>query len=240
MAEVYWDLEWTLQQQGFDYCYDKRLYDRLQSSDVRSIREHLRAGLDYQDKLARFLENHDEPRAASTFQWPKHRAAAAITFLSPGLRFFHQGQFEGARMRVPVHLCRGPVEPTDEEAAAFYAKLLLVLKETDAFRNGDWSLIDPLPAWSGNWSAENFVSYAWAGKDEARYVAVMNYAANRGQCYLRLPFLELRDRQMLLTDLMGAEEYHRDGGELVHRGLYIDQAPWQINVFELRSINGAP
>ncbi|MGE3778219.1 MAG: alpha-amylase family glycosyl hydrolase, partial [Pirellulaceae bacterium] len=29
MAEVYWDLEWTLQQQGFDYTYDKRLYDRL-------------------------------------------------------------------------------------------------------------------------------------------------------------------------------------------------------------------
>ena len=111
MAEVYWDLEWTLQQQGFDYCYDKRLYDRLQSGNVRSIREHLRAGLDYQDKLARFLENHDEPRAASIFNWPQHRAAAAITFLSPGLRFFHQGQFEGARMRVPVHLCRGPVEP---------------------------------------------------------------------------------------------------------------------------------
>ena len=30
MAEVYWDLEWTLQQQGFDYTYDKRLYDRLE------------------------------------------------------------------------------------------------------------------------------------------------------------------------------------------------------------------
>ena len=29
MAEAYWDLEWELQQQGFDYCYDKRLYDRL-------------------------------------------------------------------------------------------------------------------------------------------------------------------------------------------------------------------
>jgi hypothetical protein len=88
LAEVYWDLEWTLQQQGFDYCYDKRLYDRLQSGGVRAIREHLHAGLEYQDKLARFLDNHDEPRAASTFQWPKHRAAAAITFLSPGLLFF--------------------------------------------------------------------------------------------------------------------------------------------------------
>ena len=239
LAEVYWDLEWTLQQQGFDYCYDKRLYDRLQSGDVRSIREHLRAGLDYQDKLARFLENHDEPRAASTFQWPKHCTAAAITFLSPGLRFFHQGQSEGARVRVPVHLCRGPTEPTDQEVAAFYDKLLLILKDIDAFRKGDWSQIDPLPAWPGNFSSEGFVAYGWAGKDERRYVAVMNYAENRGQCYLHLPFPELVGRQLLLTDLMGSEVYHRDGGDLVVRGLYIDHAPWQINVFELRSISAA-
>ena len=126
LAEVYWDLEWALQQQGFNCCYDKRLSDRLQSNDVRSIREHLRAGLDYQDKLARFLENHDEFRAASTFQWPKHPAAAAITFLSPGLRFFHQSQLEGARVRVPAHLCRGPSEPTNQEVAAFDDKLLLI------------------------------------------------------------------------------------------------------------------
>ena len=113
MAEVYWDLEWTLQQQGFAYCYDKRLYDRLRDGHAGPIRDHLLAGLDYQDKLARFLENHDEPRAASEFPWPQHQAAAIITFLSPGLRFFHQGQFEGARVRVPTHLCRGPVEPVE-------------------------------------------------------------------------------------------------------------------------------
>ena len=59
MAEVYWDLEWTLQQQGFDYTYDKRLYDRLRDRHARPVREHLHAGLDYQDNLARFLENHD-------------------------------------------------------------------------------------------------------------------------------------------------------------------------------------
>ena len=174
-----------------------------------------------------------------TFQWPKHRAAAAITFLSPGLRFFHQGQFEGARVRVPVHLCRGPVEPTDQDVAAFYDKLLLILKDTDAFRNGDWSQIDPLPAWPGNFSSEGFVSYAWAGKDEGRYVAVINYGEDRGQCYLHLPFPELERRRVLLTDLMGSEVYHRDGSDLVVRGLYIDQAPWQINVFELRSISAA-
>jgi glycosidase len=114
MAEVYWDLEWTLQQQGFDYTYDKRLYDRLREGHARPVREHLHAGLDFQEKLARFLENHDEPRAAASFVPEAHQAAAAITFLSPGLRFFHQGQFEGRRARISPHLCRGPEEAVDE------------------------------------------------------------------------------------------------------------------------------
>ena len=113
LAEVYWDLEWTLQQQGFDYTYDKRLYDRLEEGHARPVREHLFAGLDFQDRLARFLENHDEPRAAATFAPEEHRAAAILTFLTPGLRFFHQGQREGKRVRIPVHLGRGPDEAAD-------------------------------------------------------------------------------------------------------------------------------
>ena len=119
LAEVYWDLEWTLQQQGFDYAYDKRLYDRLEKGHARPVREHLFAGLDFQDRLARFLENHDEPRAAATFTPEMHRAAAIVTFLTPGLRFFHQGQREGKRVRIPVHLGRGPVEAADTAIARF-------------------------------------------------------------------------------------------------------------------------
>ncbi|HEX6849409.1 MAG TPA: alpha-amylase family glycosyl hydrolase, partial [Chitinophagaceae bacterium] len=113
MAEVYWDMEWTLQQLGFDYAYDKRLYDRLVEGPAKQIREHFYAGLDYQDKLARFLENHDEPRAAATFDQKTHEAAAVITFLSPGLRFFHQGQFTGRKKRISPHLVRAPQEPID-------------------------------------------------------------------------------------------------------------------------------
>ena len=120
LAEVYWDLEWALQQQGFDYTYDKRLYDRLEEGHARPVREHLHAGLDFQDHLARFLENHDEPRAAATFAPEMHRAAAILTFLTPGLRFFHQGQREGRRVRIPVHLGRGPVEAAEAGIAAFY------------------------------------------------------------------------------------------------------------------------
>ena len=116
MAEVYWDLEWTMMQQGFDYAYDKRLYDRLREGHARPVREHFLAGLDYQNRLARFLENHDEPRAAATFPPAQHQAAAVLTFLSPGLRFFHQGQLEGRRKRISPHLVRAPMEPVDETA----------------------------------------------------------------------------------------------------------------------------
>jgi glycosidase len=236
MAEVYWDLEWTLQQQGFRYCYDKRLYDRLRDGHAAPIRGHLLAGLDYQDKLVRFLENHDEPRAASEFSWPQHQAAAIVTFLSPGLRFFHQGQFEGARLRVPTHLCRGPAEATNPEIAGFYIKLLQVIKESGAYRDGAWEQIQPLPAWPGNWTSDNFIAYAWAGGNGSGHVVVVNYAGNQSQCRLRLPFPELHGRQFRLTDAMGMEVYLRDGNEMVNDGLFVDHAPWHFNVFKLEVI----
>ena len=135
MAEVYWDLEWTLQQQGFDYTYDKRLYDRLRDGNTKAVREHFYAGLDYQVKLARFLENHDEPRAASVFENNIHKAAAVITFLSPGLRFFHQGQFEGRNKRISPHLVRAPKELVNKELQNFYFDLLNVIKDP-MFRGG--------------------------------------------------------------------------------------------------------
>ena len=235
MAEVYWDLEWTLQQQGFNYCYDKRLYDRLREGHVGPIRDHLLAGLDYQDGLARFLENHDEPRAASVFPWPQHQAAAIVTFLAPGLRFFDEGQFDGARVRVPTHLGRAPAEPIDEEIASFYTRLLTTLK-SDAFRDGAWSQIQPQPAWPGNWTGNDFIAYAWTGDKGSRHLVVVNYAANQGQCRLPAPFPEFRGKRVRLNDAMGTEVYDREGSEIFDPGLYIDHAPWQYNVFKLRAI----
>ena len=232
MAEAYWDLEWELQQQGFDYCYDKRLYDRLRHEDAGSIRAHLGAGLDYQDGLSRFLENHDEPRAAAVFPWPRHRAAAIVTYFAPGLRFFHQGQLEGAQVRVPVHLRRAPSEARNADIVAFYDGLLAALR-TGAFRHGAWSLIAPQSAWDGNPTGQDFISYAWQSANGSRYVVVVNYSDHQGQCRLRLPFDGLAGHQFRLVDVMGSEVYSRDGGELVEPGLYIDLGAWRYNVFRL-------
>jgi hypothetical protein len=230
MAEVYWDMEWTLQQQGFDYAYDKRLYDRLRERHARPVREHFHAGLDYQDKLARFLENHDEPRAAATFPPGMHEAAAVITFLSPGLRFFHQGQFEGRQKRVSPHLGRGPVEPTDEAIQQFYDLLLNILRQR-VLRDGTWQLLDCSPGWEGNWTHDCFIAFAWQGSGDDRLIVAVNFAENQSQCHVRLPFADLGGKMWQLQDQLTSAGYDWSGDDLASRGLYLDLAPWQACVF---------
>ena len=231
MAEAYWDLEWTLQQQGFGYTYDKRLYDRIREGEAKPVRQHLHAGLDFQARLARFLENHDEPRAAATFHPDAHQAAAALTYLSPGLRFFHQGQFEGRRVRVSPHLVRGPDEPRDAELSAFYDRLLVVLRRP-ALRDGDWTLLPCSPAWQNNPTWENYIAFSWQ-RDDDRLVVAVNFSSEQGQCFVRLPFGDLDGRQWRLVDLLGEAVYERDGGDLHTWGLFLDEPAWKAQVFEL-------
>jgi hypothetical protein len=232
MAEVYWDMEWTLQQQGFDYAYDKRLYDRLREAHARPAREHLYAGLDYQDKLARFLENHDETRAAAAFPPGIHEAAAAITFLAPGLRFFHEGQMQGRKKHVSPHLVRAPEESTDSQLEQFYQSLLAVLRRP-AVREGAWRLLECQPAWEGNWTWDCFIAFAWEGPDAERLLVAVNYAPNQSQCRVHPLFPGLAGHAWRLQDLLGGAAYTRDGGELQAQGLYLDMRPWQACVFAL-------
>lgn len=232
MAEVYWDLEWTMQQQGFNYAYDKRLYDRLREGHARPVREHFLAGLDYQDKLARFLENHDEPRAATTFPTGIHQAAAVITFLSPGLRFFHQGQFQGKVKRISPHLIRGPEENANVELVQFYDRLLAVLRQP-VVRMGQWQLVECRPAWDGNSTWDDFLAFSWATPNGAKLLIAVNYSSHQSQCYAQLPMTELAGRTWRLQDQLSDVVYDRDGNDLQARGLYLDMAPWQAQVFSM-------
>jgi glycosidase len=233
MAEVYWDLEWTLQQQGFDYTYDKRLYDRLREGHARPVSEHLHAALEYQVKSARFLENHDEPRAAATFEPAIHRAAAVITYSVPGLRFFHQGQFEGRTKRISPHLVRAPKEAPDKEINKFYDRLLAILRKP-VMKGGEWRGLDCQPAWDGNGTWDSFVAHSWEGSKGERMLVAVNFAPRPGQCYLKLPFPEIKDRSVRLKDLLGPASYDRDGTELAGRGLYLDLQPWTYHVFDMK------
>jgi hypothetical protein len=232
MAEVYWDLEWTMQHQGFDYAYDKRLYDRLREGHARPVREHLNAELEFQNKLARFLENHDEPCAAATFPDGQNQAAAVITSLAPGLRFFHQSQFEGRRKRISPHINRAPIEDPNQCLIKFYDRLLDVLRRP-VVRHGHWRLLECVPAWDGNSSFDSFITYTWEEQGSNPLLVAVNYANHPSQCYVRLSLLGLPQGRYNLRDLMSDAKYDRNGDELSSRGLYLAMTSWQYHVFEL-------
>lgn len=234
MAEVYWDLEYALQQEGFDYTYDKRLYDRLRDRDAAGVRGHLHADPEFMRRSARFLENHDEPRAAATFPPGVHQAAAILTFMVPGLRFLHEGQLEGRSVHVSMHLDRRPSEPGNEPLADFYKQLLETLEE-DEFRNGQWQLLECRPAWDGNATWNAFIAFLWDGGPEGKQLVVVNYGPTQGQCFVQLPFDWVPGRQFVLRDLMGAARYDRDGNDLRAKGLYLNEPAWAYHAFQIIS-----
>jgi hypothetical protein len=236
IAEVYWNKEWELQQKGLDYTYDKRLYDRLAQRNGRSVREHLFADINYQRKMVRFMENHDEKRAAQAFEKPIHFAAAVVTYLSPGLRFFHQGQFEGKKVRIPAHLSRGREEKMDNEIHNFYDKLLKTINRS-AFKNGTWQLLDCSSAGGNNSSWDNFIGWCWKDNRGNLFLVFVNYSREQSQCFVQLPFTQLANHVVKLVDLFGSDIYERDGDELINIGLFLDMQAWGIHVFKVIQID---
>jgi hypothetical protein len=232
IAEAYWDLEWELQQQGFDHCYDKKLYDRMEHGDAENVRLHLLADPAYQEGMVRFIENHDEPRAAAAFPDGKGRAAAVAILTLTGARLLHEGQFEGLKVRLPVFLGRRPTEPIDHDLAAFYGRLL---NETarDAFRNGDWRLCER-SGWPDNQSFLNILAWCWA-KDDERFLIVVNFSAASSQAFVKVPWDELRGKAWRLNDVLSSETYDRSGDAMRDAGLYVDLKPWQCHLFEMRT-----
>jgi glycosidase len=230
MAEAYWDLEWELQQQGFDFCYDKKLYDRMEHGDAENVRLHLLADLSYQQGMIRFIENHDEPRAAATFPDGKGRAAAVAILTLPGARLLHEGQFEALKVRLPVFLARRPAEPIDQGLADFYENLLNETR-SDLFRNGDWRLCER-SGWPDNRSCLNILTWCWVKEDE-RCVIVVNFSDVTSQALIRVPWNELRDTKWLLEDKLSGETFERSGNDMRDAGLYVDLGPWESYIFRL-------
>jgi Alpha amylase, catalytic domain len=223
MAEAYWDMEWTLQQQGFDLCYDKRLYDRLVHDPAEAVRGHLQADSAYQERLIRFIENHDEPRASATFGPKQARAAAVVMSTLEGARLYHDGQFEGRRVHVPVFLSRAPDEPEDGELRAFYERLLRAVADAE-LRGGEWQLCS-CEGWPDNDSAQQLVSWCWS-TPSSRHLVVVNLAEGPAQARVRLPWSDLTEGNWRLEDRLAEVQFERAGDELAADGLYVGLDGW--------------
>jgi hypothetical protein len=229
VAEAYWDLEAELQHQGFDHCYDKRLYDRLVNEGAESVRAHLQADIGYQRRLVRFLENHDEPRAAAVLPGDRERAAAVAVATLPGATLWHDGEFEGRRVHLPVFLARRPDEPVDSALQEFSERLVAAAADV---RQGEWQLLE-CTGWPDNETHRNLLAWSWTGGD-SRHVLVVNYSDQQAEGRVRLPWNDLAGRSWELAELLDSTTYERNGDELMDPGLYVDLAPWHWHMLSVR------
>jgi glycosidase len=231
IAEVYWGMEWELQQQGFDFCYDKRLYDRLVYENVNAIKDHLKAEWSYQSKLVRFIENHDELRAIEKFGREKSMAAAIIISTLPGVRLIHEGQIHGYKIKLPIQLRRYPFEENDTQLEKFYLNLLTAIPSQE-FKDPNWSFCEVEPINKSDSSFLNIISYLW-WKDNNYRLVVVNYSSNYSKGHIRISPFHFDTYKWKFKDLLDNRLYVYNGEDLYKYGLYIELAPWKGHIFNI-------
>jgi glycosidase len=142
MAEVYWNNEPRLQELGFDFTYNKKLYDQLvhhhPSAEIAAQLAHWPQS--YLERCVHFLENHDEDRAAHRFG-RRARPSAILSYAIPGAVFVHQGQMEGFTEKLPVQR-REPLQHETPNLAlrAFYERLLGLVRRP-IFRDAELTVL---------------------------------------------------------------------------------------------------
>ncbi len=235
LAEVYWGREMDLIDLGFDYVYDKILYDLMVRSDIEGIRDQISLPVSRQEKMIRFLENHDEPRALSVFGPEKIRCAMIIQATLPGMRFWQHGQLEGNRIRVPVQLRREPLWNGDDELGHFSRHLLEKVNHP-VFHEGHWELC-PTHGWSDNQTHQDLFAWSWK-LDEERRLIVVNFSDLPAQGYIELPPDWLLNGHVLrFYDPLKKKQYSRQSREIERSGLFVDLdcGDWHFFIIEYLS-----
>jgi hypothetical protein len=242
MAETYWAMEGYLQQLGFDYTYNKPLYEAicsaLQSANAEGLLNFMRLlGNDFLSRGVHFIENHDEERAMNSLGEERQRAAATVLCTLPGVALLHQGQLDGRRERLPVQR----VVPLHEEPAnpalqQFYDKLLRATT-LPLFREGRLNVL-----YSNNAS---FISYARIDESEKAIVVVNTSSHTQKGSVTLVPGMHLKSGTLyelrdMFYDLKSPEvrrqntvsrTYQVSASQLITQGLYVELAPFDAHIF---------
>lgn len=218
IAEVYWNMEFQMLQEGFDYTYDKVFYDRVVERNAEGIFRHLEAEPAFLRRNIRFIENHDEKRAATTLGPDRSRAAATLIATLPGAVLLHDGQFEGRRAKLPVQITRQPDEEPHQALRQFYLALMSEASQT-IYREGQWSLFRRSPAAGGS-GHQNIIAYGWRHYDDLRLI-VVNIGSAWSQAVLDVsPWADaLRGFSVSTCDIFDNATSAYDGDSIAANGL---------------------
>ena len=238
MAEVYWDLEHQLLGQGFDYTYDKRLYDRLANGEIGEIKSHLSADLAFLRSNIRFIENHDERRAMEIFGEDRQRPAAALICTLPGATLLHQGQLSGRRIKLPVQINRGAEENSHPLLARFYRRLLNEVR-SEVYRAGKWQLRETQAIHSDDHTRANLIAYTWRLGETTRLV-IINLSSEWSRARLNLSdWNQLAGKRWRLYDVLSESFSLHSGDALLRHGLLLEVPPCSAQILRF-DVDAAP
>jgi hypothetical protein len=149
----------------------------------------------------------------------------------PGMRFWHQGQFEGNRIRLPIQLRRAPLEMRQPDFADFCERLL---SEVDhpVFHDGTWQMCDTY-GWPDNPSHRHLLTWCWLWDDDRRLI-VVNFSSSAVQGYVRMPDNWLPAGESLFyRDPLKNDNYLRSTEQVQASGLYVELEPWDFHFFSV-------
>ncbi len=231
IAEAYWNRENDLAEIGFDYVYDKKLYEVIIQENIPLLNEYIKLNFKYKKNRFLFIENHDEQRSAAIFPIEKLKAAATLIYTLPASKLIYDGQLEGRKYRHAIQLKRIFDEQINYDLLNFYKLLFTEIKKS-SIQNGYFKFLSPQPAWENNPAYRNFIIYIYENDDLEKDLVVINFSPYQSQCKVKIESLDLINKKFLIKDRLSSEKYIRDGNEMLYKGLYLDLKPYQSQIFE--------
>jgi len=230
LAEVYSPWQDQLQQVGFDFTYDKSLYDRLGSGNLDDIRNYVKSTpAYYTEHSAHFVENHDEPRAAAFFgSNSRADAANSVVMTLPGMRFYFEGQENGYFNKLDVHLRRATPEPSHPGVAKYYSLFIQQISQP-IFHSGSWNYRDI----QGSGDSWRLLAWEWVYNNE-KVLVVVNYSDQSGSGAIPCPLAEPvnGNDSIPVTELLTGTVYQRSAKEMASTGLFVVVDSWSTQMFQ--------
>ncbi|MFH1283733.1 MAG: alpha-amylase family glycosyl hydrolase [bacterium] len=248
IAETYWDKEYYLQTLGFDYTYNKNLYDIISRvahggncNELQSFIKYCEC--DFLHKSLYFLENHDEERAFNVFGIEAQRAASMLINSLPGASLYHNGQLEGKSERMPVQRVI-PTRQNDfnHNLIKFYNSGFEIFQR-DCFRKGKIYVLNSCNC--------NIMSFIREYQDEVAFIAV-NMTPNIQRCSIPISqesFTIKNKSSYIFKDLynryLNAEEKKSSkiiserifkGSDLLEKGLNIELEGYKSHIFLIEPV----
>jgi glycosidase len=228
LAEAYWGTEGRLLDLGFSFSYDKTFYDSVRDMNAPAVHGALGAPLSYQNRMARFLENHDEHRAVEVFGKDRIVSVGTLAGTVPGMRFYHLGELEGASIYLPITLRMAAPRRPDAAVSQFFEKLLRITEE-DVFHHGNWSALSVTPDCDD--TSGNLIAYEWRSEKAWKVIAV-NLAGGASQGRIHFG-RALAAPEYVFDDELNEVRYVRDCAELCGPGLFVRRDGFGAHLFDV-------